>query len=244
MAVTGIDVFETIRINPPAEQGCFSLANRGREGANRSMACHALLEYPAATICHRQQRGHLLKWPFSACRAGSTGLTPASGLLQISFLQSTPGVTTRAVADALASCLFGWRHAASFMPFDPTGVVMLHFFRSSMLIVAASLLTTTSAWAHAHLQTASPAANSVVSTPASLSLSFSEALDVKFSGVKLSNAEKQDITLGDAALSNGGKTLVVKPAQPLPAGSYQLEWHVLSVDGHKTKGSYHFSVGK
>ncbi|WP_159877440.1 MULTISPECIES: copper homeostasis periplasmic binding protein CopC [Aquitalea] len=121
---------------------------------------------------------------------------------------------------------------------------MLHFIRSSMLIVAASLLTTTSAWAHAHLKTTAPAANSVVSTPASLSLSFTEALDVKFSGVKLRNAEKQDITLGEAVLSNGGKTLIVKPAQPLPVGSYQLEWHVLSVDGHKTKGTYSFSVGK
>lgn len=121
---------------------------------------------------------------------------------------------------------------------------MLRFIRSSMLIVAASLLTTTAAWAHAHLKTAEPAADSAVSTPASLNLTFSEALDVKFSGIKLSNAAKQEVSLGEATLGNGGKTLVVKPAQPLPAGSYQLEWHVLSVDGHKTKGSYRFSVSK
>lgn len=121
---------------------------------------------------------------------------------------------------------------------------MLRFIRSSLLIVAASLLTITSAWAHAHLKTAAPAANSVVSTPASLSLDFSEALDVKFSGIRLSNADKQEISLGETTLGNGGKTLQVKLAQPLPAGTYQLEWHVLSVDGHKTKGAYRFSVGK
>ena len=93
-------------------------------------------------------------------------------------------------------------------------------------------------------EAAEPAANSVASSPASLSLTFSEALDVKFSGIKLINASKQDIALGEATLTNAGKTLVVKPAQPLPAGSYQVEWHALSVDGHKTNGTYSFSVGK
>ena len=121
---------------------------------------------------------------------------------------------------------------------------MQRSFRSALLVLVASLLTTTTAWAHAHLKSAEPAANSVVSSPASLSLSFSEALEVKFSGVKLNNADKQDIALGEATLSNGGKTLIVKPAQALPAGSYKLEWHVLSVDGHKTNGAYSFSVGK
>ncbi|PXX38631.1 copper homeostasis periplasmic binding protein CopC [Aquitalea magnusonii] len=121
---------------------------------------------------------------------------------------------------------------------------MLRFIRFALLIITASLFTSTAAWAHAHLKAAEPAANSVVSSPASLNLTFSEALDVKFSGIKLINATQQDIALGEATLSNGGKTLVVKPAQPLPAGSYQVEWHALSVDGHKTTGTYRFSVGK
>ncbi|WP_313160064.1 copper resistance protein CopC, partial [Mixta calida] len=36
--------------------------------------------------------------------------------------------------------------------------------------------------------------------------------------------------------------LIVPLEKPLPGGSYQVNWHVLSVDGHKTKGSYTFSV--
>jgi len=36
--------------------------------------------------------------------------------------------------------------------------------------------------------------------------------------------------------------LIVPIAQPLASGQYQVNWHVLSVDGHKTKGSYSFSV--
>jgi hypothetical protein len=53
-----------------------------------------------------------------------------------------------------------------------TGVVMQASIRSTLLVLAAGLLTSTAAWAHAHLKAAEPAANSVVSSPASLSLSF------------------------------------------------------------------------
>ena len=30
--------------------------------------------------------------------------------------------------------------------------------------------------------------------------------------------------------------------QTLVTGTYGVDWHVVSVDGHKTKGSYRFSV--
>ncbi|MBN0856945.1 copper resistance protein CopC, partial [Pseudomonas aeruginosa] len=31
-------------------------------------------------------------------------------------------------------------------------------------------------------------------------------------------------------------------AEALPPGEYTVAWHVVSVDGHKTKGQYTFSV--
>jgi methionine-rich copper-binding protein CopC len=30
----------------------------------------------------------------------------------------------------------------------------------------------------------------------------------------------------------------------LPPGTYKVRWHVLSVDTHKTEGSYSFTVGR
>ena len=32
--------------------------------------------------------------------------------------------------------------------------------------------------------------------------------------------------------------------RPLPPGTYKVNWHVLSVDTHKTEGSYSFTVGR
>lgn len=91
MAVTGIDVFETIRINPPCRTGMLQF---GKQGAARGQTA----QWPAMRYLNTRLRqfatgssvATCLKWPFSACRAGSTGLMPASGLLQISFLQSHP----------------------------------------------------------------------------------------------------------------------------------------------------------
>ena len=40
------------------------------------------------------------------------------------------------------------------------------------------------------------------------------------------------------------KTLVVTPVAPLAPGSYQVQWHALSVDTHKSKGSYGFKIGE
>ncbi|EFF0775469.1 hypothetical protein CCF12_004236, partial [Escherichia albertii] len=36
--------------------------------------------------------------------------------------------------------------------------------------------------------------------------------------------------------------LIIPLADPLKPGTYTVNWHVVSVDGHKTKGQYTFSV--
>jgi copper resistance protein C len=38
------------------------------------------------------------------------------------------------------------------------------------------------------------------------------------------------------------KVLIVTPAQPLPAGTYQVKWNAVSVDTHKSAGDYSFTV--
>jgi methionine-rich copper-binding protein CopC len=38
------------------------------------------------------------------------------------------------------------------------------------------------------------------------------------------------------------KQLIVPVDEAMKPGDYQVDWHVVSVDGHKTKGKYHFSV--
>jgi methionine-rich copper-binding protein CopC len=106
-----------------------------------------------------------------------------------------------------------------------------------------SLALTGRALAHAELQSAIPAAGGTVATaPSELDLKFSEDLNLKFSGVKVAGPDKKTVQTGPATLKDKNTTLVVPISGTLSAGVYTVAWHALSADGHKTHGSYTFTV--
>lgn len=99
------------------------------------------------------------------------------------------------------------------------------------------------ALAHVRLESATPAKDAAVtSAPSALNLLFSEALSPKFTGVELTSADGKSVSLGQSSLANGKRTLVVPVNGKLTSGTYTVTWHALSADGHKTKGSYTFTV--
>jgi len=111
------------------------------------------------------------------------------------------------------------------------------------LVFVASTMITPSVLAHAHLTQQVPAADSVVTAPQALTLNFSEGIEPGFSGVVVTDAQKQVIKTGTATRDEKNKAQLTVPLeQTLASGTYQVDWHVVSVDGHKTNGSYHFSV--
>ncbi|WP_414158399.1 copper homeostasis periplasmic binding protein CopC [Pseudomonas sp. BNK-45] len=107
----------------------------------------------------------------------------------------------------------------------------------------ASLLGASSVFAHAHLKSSNPAADSSVVAPNELRLMFSEGVEAAFTQVTIS---KDGAPLEVKSLATEGadkKTLIVTPAAtPLRAGKYQVQWHAVSVDTHKSEGSYSFKV--
>lgn len=111
-------------------------------------------------------------------------------------------------------------------------------------LVASALVVSQSALAHAHLKNQYPAAKAVMdASPQALTLTFSEDIEPAFSGVDILNAQQQPMPA--ARIQRNGRQhnqLIVPLTKPLPSGNYQVNWHVLSVDGHKTQGSYSFSV--
>ena len=114
---------------------------------------------------------------------------------------------------------------------------------SSACVLAAGMISQ-QAFAHAHLKTETPAADSQVTTaPGELSLGFSEGIEPSFSKVELSGPGNTPIKTGAIKLASNNNTqvLVALPA-PLTSGKYLVSWHVVSVDGHKTQGTYSFTV--
>lgn len=108
----------------------------------------------------------------------------------------------------------------------------------SLLLVSQGVL------AHAHLKSSQPAADAALTaSPQALTLSFSEDVEPAFSGVTLLDASQKPVASEKAQQdAQQHSRLIVPLKRPLAAGDYQVNWHVLSVDGHKTQGSYRFSV--
>jgi hypothetical protein len=100
----------------------------------------------------------------------------------------------------------------------------------------------TPAFAHAHLLSAVPANAAIVSpAPKALTLTFSESVSLAFTGITLTGAAGA-VSLGTPQLDADGVTLVEPLTATLPPGAYVVDWHALSTDGHKTHGSYGFTV--
>jgi methionine-rich copper-binding protein CopC len=99
----------------------------------------------------------------------------------------------------------------------------------------------TAAEAHARLDHAVPAVGSTVaSSPGQVTLYFTETLEPKFSGGEVRNASGARVDHGSSVSGNVLRLSV----GALPAGSYSVKWHALSVDTHRTQGSFGFQVGR
>jgi copper resistance protein C len=108
----------------------------------------------------------------------------------------------------------------------------------SLLFVA---LGAVGARAHAFLDHASPLAGSSVATaPHEVSLWFTQNLEPAFSTVEVTDASGGRVDQGKAQVSGNVMRISLKPLSP---GSYRVSWHALSVDTHKTEGSFSFRVG-
>ena len=115
--------------------------------------------------------------------------------------------------------------------------------RRLVLGLAAGVLLTlaaTAAGAHAHLTASNPPANAVVPPPRTLSLTFSDPVEPKFSGLKLTGPSGPvKLTVSASA---DRKSLLATPATPLTAGAYKAAWHAVAKDGHRMEGAYAFTV--
>ncbi|TCW00012.1 hypothetical protein EDC52_101355 [Biostraticola tofi] len=111
-------------------------------------------------------------------------------------------------------------------------------------MVAMSAMVAPSALAHAHLKSQYPAASAqMTAAPQALTLTFSEKIETEFSGLTLTGPDNTAVATGPIKRDPAnGLQIIVPLEKPLTSGSYQVKWHVLSVDGHKTQGDYSFSV--
>jgi methionine-rich copper-binding protein CopC len=85
-----------------------------------------------------------------------------------------------------------------------------------------------------------PVGGSVGSAPRQLSLSFTQGLEPSFSSVQVTDSNGARVDVGKPQISGSTMSIGLKDLGP---GTYKVHWHVLSVDAHRTQGSFTFPVG-
>jgi len=116
--------------------------------------------------------------------------------------------------------------------------------RTPLLAIIPLLLSlgTTAANAHAMLERAEPrVGNKVASPPSEVTLWFTHKLETAFSTITVTNAAGQRVDTGKTRVNGNQMSIGLRPGG---AGTYRVKWQVLSIDTHRTDGSFTFQVGQ
>ncbi|WP_294541672.1 copper homeostasis periplasmic binding protein CopC [uncultured Rhodoblastus sp.] len=120
----------------------------------------------------------------------------------------------------------------------------MKYFRTLVLAALACVFAAASASAHAFLDHAVPAVGATVSgSPGEIELVFTQDIVPAFSGAEILVAGGGAVPSAKAAASAGNPAaLRLRLGQALKSGVYIVNWHVVSVDTHRSSGSYKFTV--
>ena len=119
---------------------------------------------------------------------------------------------------------------------------MQKLLKPFIIAFLATSLAATAAYAHAFLDHASPGVATVSGSPSELTFSFTQGVVVAFSSVTVSGTGGAVPASKPVNDPSNQQIIHVRLGHALKPGSYTVTWHVLSVDTHRTEGSYHFTV--
>ena len=110
-------------------------------------------------------------------------------------------------------------------------------------VVAAAVLASPVALAHATLKNSSPAAGATVdAAPKEIALTFNEKVEQAFSSITVADGAGKEIAAEKAKVDEANPAILRLAVPALPAGTYTVSWAVAGHDGHRRKGDFKFTV--
>jgi methionine-rich copper-binding protein CopC len=95
---------------------------------------------------------------------------------------------------------------------------------------------------HAYLQEISPSEDAVLTTPPKkVTLSFAGSVEPALSKIEVFDQGEKKVSLKTRFLEDN-RIMEVELFDELNAGEYSVKWFTLSLDGHKQRGSYKFTI--
>ncbi|MBU6457684.1 MAG: copper homeostasis periplasmic binding protein CopC [Bradyrhizobium sp.] len=115
---------------------------------------------------------------------------------------------------------------------------------TTLAIVIAGFVSAV-AYAHPVLEATDPGQGATVASPKEIRLTFTEDLIAKFSGLAVKDQGGHLVeTAGPSVDPSHKSQLIVPISKPLSPGSYDVDWHAVSVDTHKVSGHFSFKVAQ
>jgi methionine-rich copper-binding protein CopC len=112
----------------------------------------------------------------------------------------------------------------------------------AMSMVTSLIFTAPYAMAHARPKVMVPAPDTTVASPATISVTFSEPVEPKFSSLTLTDEQGRKYnTTASAPVPTDPKTLTLG-LPTLQPGGYLVHWTSVAADGHRMEGEYKFIV--
>lgn len=111
-------------------------------------------------------------------------------------------------------------------------------------LIAICLFTLSSrAGAHAFLDHAEPAVGSdAAKSPDQVKIWFTQQPEHAFSTIRVLNSDGKQVDKNDTRTDPDDARVLVVSLPKLPPGKYKVVWKVLSVDTHRTEGSFKFTI--
>jgi len=98
------------------------------------------------------------------------------------------------------------------------------------------------AWAHAFPSGEEPKVGSTVAAaPTQVMITFDNPIEALFAKLQVTDDTGNDVTAGAPVRSDNKLELSVA-LKPLKPGDYHVKWSVVAEDGHRTEGSYLFTL--
>jgi methionine-rich copper-binding protein CopC len=122
----------------------------------------------------------------------------------------------------------------------------MNIYRLAPLALAISAVVAAPAMAHPKLLSSTPAVGATVAPLKQISMTFSEGLVAAVSGAELimdmPGAAPMKMSSMKTSIDKDGKTFLATLPKALPAGTYTLNWHVVSTDTHRVEGKLPFTI--
>ena|SRR5690349_2842028 len=118
--------------------------------------------------------------------------------------------------------------------------------RSLGLLIVAAIVACASpriASAHAFPSSEKPRAGSTLrSCPSEVSISFEAPVESLFAKIQVIDEDGRIASEGEPRVSPDHRNLSIPLKQHLPPGDYTVKWSIVAEDGHRTEGSFSFTV--